>query len=526
MLSLRLPARVGSLLATTVLIAGLLPGCTGRPGDGGPESAAPVPRPPAPGVAPAKPAEEILLDEAYRMLLGGRAAGYKLQQVHRLEDGRVRSRTRQKMTVRRGEVPLTTEVDLRVTEKPDGGILGFEITSDMAASETRMVGRVEGDEIRMVVTTMAGKRQVVVPYDRRARGPHHLEREAHRRLRAEGDTYEELTLLPDLQKTSRVTFTRGPESVIEVEGKEHRVYRREARVALMPAATLIDWVDGEGRTWKGVQRLPGLEIEYLRAPADIVETWEAGDPPEIFIATSVRPDRPLPDPAKTLKCSFRVSLLQGEFDSLAVRAPFRTAGQTVVETDSPSSRIVKVARIEVIGELPLPLEVPAGLEPYLEASPMIESDDPAIRERARAIVEGIDDAHEATLALVRFVHDHIRDKNLTTGFASARETLDTRGGDCTEHGVLLAALARAAGYPARIVTGLVHHEGRFVGHLWTEIFLGIWVPFDATRPEEGVGIGHLGLTTSALKGAQGSDVFLDLASLLGNLRLEILPETP
>src|SRR6185295_15628929 len=38
------------------------------------------------------------------------------------------------------------------------------------------------------------------------------------------------------------------------------------------------------------------------------------------------------------------------------------------------------------------------------------------------------------------------------GYASAREALRTRAGDCTEFAVLLAAAARSRGIPARVVT--------------------------------------------------------------------------
>ena len=40
--------------------------------------------------------------------------------------------------------------------------------------------------------------------------------------------------------------------------------------------------------------------------------------------------------------------------------------------------------------------------------------------------------------------------------ATAAEVARSREGDCTEHAVLLAALARARGIPARVAMGLVY----------------------------------------------------------------------
>ncbi len=72
---------------------------------------------------------------------------------------------------------------------------------------------------------------------------------------------------------------------------------------------------------------------------------------------------------------------------------------------------------------------------------------------------------------------HLRDKNLATAFGSASEAALARGGDCTEHAVLLAALLRAAEIPSRVASGLVYVSdiGGVGGggpgwgwHLWTQ----------------------------------------------------------
>jgi hypothetical protein len=62
----------------------------------------------------------------------------------------------------------------------------------------------------------------------------------------------------------------------------------------------------------------------------------------------------------------------------------------------------------------------------------------------------------------------IRAKSLQHGFAGVSEVLDSRAGDCTEHALLLAALLRKRGVPARIAYGFLLTEGGFIGHAWTE----------------------------------------------------------
>ncbi|MDA1190354.1 MAG: transglutaminase-like domain-containing protein, partial [Candidatus Poribacteria bacterium] len=79
-----------------------------------------------------------------------------------------------------------------------------------------------------------------------------------------------------------------------------------------------------------------------------------------------------------------------------------------------------------------------------------------------------------------WVYRNVRDKGLDKGFASAKQTLDSRSGDCTEHTMLAVALTRAVGIPARICAGVVWQKDAFYYHFWYEAFIGEWVAMDPT----------------------------------------------
>lgn len=78
-----------------------------------------------------------------------------------------------------------------------------------------------------------------------------------------------------------------------------------------------------------------------------------------------------------------------------------------------------------------------------------------------------------------------------TGHYSALEAAERGAGDCTEDAVLLAALARAAGIPAYVATGLVYSRERYHGvsnafmpHNWTLAYVdGEWASFDISLEE-------------------------------------------
>lgn len=85
--------------------------------------------------------------------------------------------------------------------------------------------------------------------------------------------------------------------------------------------------------------------------------------------------------------------------------------------------------------------------------------------------------------LIEFVAASVED-SIGRGWDAASVVARNRAGDCTEHAVLLTALARAAGWPARVVTGIVIVATDGVpaayGHAWSEIEEdGAWKVADA-----------------------------------------------
>ena len=122
----------------------------------------------------------------------------------------------------------------------------------------------------------------------------------------------------------------------------------------------------------------------------------------------------------------------------------------------------------------------AALSTWLEPGKYIQSD----HEYIQAVADSIAAATGATgwelaRAIAAWVNRHMTEKGFEQGFASALESLETRSGDCTEHSVLLTALLRAAGIPARPAVGLAYANGSFIGHMWAEAYVDYWRTLDA-----------------------------------------------
>lgn len=123
---------------------------------------------------------------------------------------------------------------------------------------------------------------------------------------------------------------------------------------------------------------------------------------------------------------------------------------------------------------------------YLGNSFVIDFEEPAVRELSEEIASAYD-GPPTIEQLTEHVYGHIDDKTYSRAFDFASKVAASGTGDCTEHAVLLAALARSQGYPARVVLGTliidIEQESRAYGHAWAEIHNGSdWQIADATLP--------------------------------------------
>src|SRR5436309_484574 len=106
--------------------------------------------------------------------------------------------------------------------------------------------------------------------------------------------------------------------------------------------------------------------------------------------------------------------------------------------------------------------------------------DEEIQQAARQATQGARSAEDSVRSLTRWVARQIETDSRDRASGAAVFTLRSGRGGPDGKARLLVALARAAGFPARVVSGLaVMPEGSF-GHSWTEVWLGRWVAADPT----------------------------------------------
>jgi len=157
-------------------------------------------------------------------------------------------------------------------------------------------------------------------------------------------------------------------------------------------------------------------------------------------------------------------------------------------------------------------------ESYLASTPFIQTSNPAIRNQVGAIVSSGDGEEEKARKIVAWVFKNI-EKRPVLSVSNAVETLKNRVGDCTEHAVLVAALARAAGIPTFVETGLVYQRGRFYYHAWNAFWLdkwGGWVTADAVMNQLPADVTHLRFVRGEVEKQ------LDLMGVVGKIKLQVI----
>ena len=153
--------------------------------------------------------------------------------------------------------------------------------------------------------------------------------------------------------------------------------------------------------------------------------------------------------------------------------------------------------------------------PELQPEPLLEVKHPEIVALAQRLAGSSREPGVVAQRINTWVHDSLR-KEISIGIPSALQVLRARKGDCNEHAQLFVALARAAGVPARVASGLTYVDGKFYYHAWPEVLLRGWVAVDPTFGQFPADAAHLRFATGGLA-AQAK-----LLRLVGGLTIDVL----
>ena len=475
-----------------------------------------------PGRLDAEPAPTPSLHEAWDVAY---MQGAKIGWIHTLTDrldasGQAVLHTRQKLNMvitrakNRAQVTAVTDS----FELPDGRLYAID-TRIRTAEGTRLrtQGLLRDDGKFHLTSSAAPNESTTIDWSDDVLGPYAFERMLRERPMAPGQTRSYHTFEPQLNQITVNTLTAvGREKTTLRDGKQVELLRIDMRNDKI-AVEISLWADERGSIVKMVMPFAGLSMTAYRVAGRSEATDEPiGDDVDFMAQTLVRADRPVPGAHATRSITYRLRLAD---DAAADAIPESTYQKIVARNGN--SLVLKVQRVTP-PEAGREIDSPG--DEFLASNGFIQADDPKIRAIARQATAGIDDPWVKAQRLEGWVDRNMSNADFSVGFASASEALRTRKGDCTEHAVLLAALCRSVGVPARVAMGLVHIEsaGAFGYHMWTEVNIGgEWYALDGTLGNGYVAGGHIKIADGSLKGASALGTFLPIVNVLGKLTIEV-----
>jgi len=405
---------------------------------------------------------------------------------------------------------------------PDGRLLEFESEMTMGPTPMRVTGRVVGDQLQLVTSTQGKTVSSTIPWSAGYGGCYAMELSLLRQPMQPGDRRQLQLLLPGFNQVATVELSARGSERVELLSGHYDLLRIEAVTRFADGQTLPGtlWADRTGEVLKN--RTDSMNMDSYRSDrATALQKQDVG-PLDLTLDMSVKLSRPLALSHASRRVRYRVQLRDGDPAGIFVSG----YSQQVRSIDPHTAEVTVVALRP--GKPPLataPGETASSDD--REPNNLVQSDDPRIVKMARDAAGDEKDPWRVALKLEDYVYRFIDKKDFSQAFATASEVAVTHEGDCTEHSVLLAALARARGIPARVAIGLVYMEGAaaFGFHMWDEVYIDKhWIGIDATLARGGIGGDHLKLAHSSLKGGSAYSSFLPVVKISGRLRIEVLGE--
>jgi hypothetical protein len=420
---------------------------------------------------------------------------------------------------------IEQELKLSTVETPDGQVREFRTEAQFGPAPTIASGVVVGNSMLITTDTGGARQEVRLRWSAEIRGFLGVEQSLAGKPLAPGEKRALRMLAPLLNQVADVELAAGDYETTKVLDAEQELLRIES-VARLPDGNVMAeslWTDRAGQVIK--RRIEGIGQESFRTNEALAKEHGRGGPTvDLGSDTLVKLDRPLENALATREARYRVTLASGDPSRVFATGLTQSVRRLGPREAEVTVHSIRPGEISPAGD-PADAANPPVDEKYATANSVLQTNDARIQAMAKRARGSETDPVKVALALERYVHENMASSDFSQAFATAAEVAESRRGDCTEHAVLLAALARACGIPSRVAIGLVYvpRVRGFGYHMWTEVYLhGRWVPLDATLGQGGIGGAHLKLVDSSLDGATAYSAFLPVAQVVGQLKIEVV----
>mgnify|MGYP003827052171 CR=1 FL=1 len=376
--------------------------------------------------------------------------------------------------------------------KMNSGVINYRIT-----------GKVEGNLLK--ITTGTGRRGKVKEIRLNetpviSSGLDHMFRNIKP---VPGESFNTTFFDPATMMQRQATFKVISREKIKINNIEYDTFMVEGEVM---GARLNFWFDMNGDILKeqSIMGLTMVKSSPANAPLNIEDGVE-----DFYEVTVVRTDKKLPDTKRLKGLTIRLKGIEDTGFDLA-----DISGERQKYINGILSVTVEEGPFRAGYRVPYTVEEP-DMKKYLAPEYNIESDEDAIISKAQKIAGNIKDPVILSQKMMEWVYTNI-EKRPVISIPSATEVLETMTGDCNEHAILLTALLRAVGIPARISTGLVYTRENFYYHAWVEVYTGEWITIDPTMNQFPADVSHITLLRGNI------DKQVEIMAVIGKLAIEVI----
>lgn len=314
-----------------------------------------------------------------------------------------------------------------------------------------------------------------------------------------GKTYKFDLFDPATMSQTMVPIRVEAKETVQISTRDLEAYRL---VMDFHGVQLTSWISPYGELLK---EEGFLGLTMVRSDRDeALEGFREAEGGELVREAAVESDQAIAQPRQLKRLRLQLTGIAGEGLDLSGGRQQWSNGELTVVKES----------LQGVSSTNIPLNSPS-LARDLQPSLLVQSDAEALKKQAFEIVGEQKNGLQAVRTISSWVYRNL-EKRPTLSIPNALAVYELRAGDCNEHSVLFAALARAAGIPTRIVAGLLYSEDRFFYHAWNEVYLGEWIAVDSLMNQVPADPTHIRLIVGEL------DRQVELVRTLGRLSIKVL----
>jgi transglutaminase-like putative cysteine protease len=434
----------------------------------------------------------------YGIYVDGQKIGYSISKQEIMERG---VRISEKSFMNISAYGKSQEVTTYTVSEADKDFTLKTFYSELASGihAVRTNGIVKRDSIYLTIETAGEKKSLTLAIGDRPFVPASVERVAEELITKDDTVYHYSIFEPTTEKVVDIDIRVGGDETIELDGETHSTFVVKAEMLGLESKLYFEKESGQL-----IMQSSPMGITIKRESLENIADFGTGSEGlKIYETYAIYPRGRVKKPRKTTHLIANIAGISAGYDF------------PVDERQMFADGRVEIRTFDTEGQFDLSSIDTTKFKEQLESTPFMPCDDKDIVSLARKITGNDDITKEDIRKLIDWVYANIK-KSPTFSVPYAKEVLKNRIGDCNEHAVLFAALARALGVPTKVVVGIVYVDGAFYYHAWNEYYWGGWIACDPTFGQHLADATHIKLEEGTMLD------FIKVIKLVGQLSITIV----